>query len=75
MVAPIRQTVTIREDGKVEIVAPELRRGDIAEVTVMVGSSDPAAPANSRIEALNRLQTHLRLDRQTAQQWIDSVNE
>ena len=34
MAAPIRQTVTVRDDGSIEIRSPELRPGARAEVVV-----------------------------------------
>jgi hypothetical protein len=74
MVAPIRQTVTVREDGRVEIVAPELRSGDVAEVIVMV-RDHPTAGTASPLQVLDQLQKQVRLDRGVAEQWIDQVNE
>jgi hypothetical protein len=74
MVAAIRQTVTVREDGKVEVLAPELRTGDITEVIVLMPSSRVPSAA-SRLEALDRLQAELKLNQREAERWIQEVND
>ena len=74
MVAAIRQTVTIREDGRVEIRAPELRSGAVAEVIVLM-PQEPPAETPAALETLDRLQKSLRLDRNAAESWIRQVNE
>jgi len=72
MVAAIRQTVTVKEEGRVEIRSPELRTGAVAEVIVLV----PSVPANAvsgRLAALESLQQSLGLDRQSALNWTRLV--
>jgi hypothetical protein len=53
MSSTIRQTVTVRQGGVVEIRSPELREGDQAEVTVVVkpppnGKAQDSPPAGWR---------------------------
>ena len=74
MVAAIRQTVTVREDGKVEVLAPELRSGDVTEVIVLMPSSRERS-ASTPLEALARLQKAMKLDQQSAERWVQEVNE
>jgi hypothetical protein len=47
MSATIRQTVTVRPGGLVEVRSPELREGDRAEVTVVVNPPPGGAAQNS----------------------------
>ncbi len=45
MVAAIRQTVTVKPDGTIELRSPELRPGEQAEVIVLLEQAAPASPA------------------------------
>jgi hypothetical protein len=65
MSSTIRQTVTVRPGGLVEIRSPELREGDQAEVTVVVirppnGEPQAAPPGGWRryAGAVNRNDAH-----------------
>jgi hypothetical protein len=49
MPATIKQTVTVKPGGVVEIRSPELQEGDVAEVTVVVGQ--PPAPSELTSQA------------------------
>jgi hypothetical protein len=74
MVAPIRQIVTVGDDGLIEIRAAHLPPGSKAGVTVMP-VEPPQQTAHQTIEALNALQKSLNLDEKTANEWIESVRE
>jgi len=72
MVQALRQTVTIRQPGHLEISSPELRAGDVAEVIVLVQA--PPSAAIDPIAALDQLQRSMKLTPERAQEWIDEVN-
>jgi hypothetical protein len=59
MVAAIRQQVTVKADGMIEVRSPDLRAGDRAEVIVLVESSPSSRldPAESQA-AWDRLRRH-----------------
>jgi hypothetical protein len=59
MVAAIRQQVTVKADGVIEVRSPDLRAGDRAEVIVLVEPSPakPLDPAESEA-AWERLRRH-----------------
>jgi hypothetical protein len=74
MVAAIRQTVTIKDDGAIEVRSPELRAGEHAEVIVLL--NQPASAQGSSmtpLEALKALQESLNLTPEAAQKWIDEA--
>ena len=54
MPSTIRQTVTVRSGGVVEIHSPELREGDQAEVTVVVTRPTNAKAQDSQRGAWRR---------------------
>ena len=71
MVAAIRQSVTVGQDGRIEIRSPQLLPGTKAEVIVMVESAQAISPQ----AALDELQRSMRLNQETAQAWIDQVRD
>jgi hypothetical protein len=70
MVQALRQIVTVRKEGQLEIHAPELRAGAVAEVIVLV---EPVKPIDW-LAALDELQRSMGLTPQRAEQWIKQVN-
>jgi hypothetical protein len=69
MVQALRQTVTIRNAGHLEITSPELRAGAVAEVIVLV---EPA-PSSDPLAALDELQRSVNLTPQKVEEWISEV--
>jgi hypothetical protein len=74
MVAPIRQTVTVREDGSIEIRSPELRPGSRAEV-VVYQEADPQTSIAEKLAAWERIQKSLNLTEEQARAWIEESRE
>jgi hypothetical protein len=73
MVSAIRQTVTIRSAGRVEVLSPELLAGAKAEVIVLIDMGD-ARPAGSPLEALDALQASLGLTATAAADWTKQTS-
>lgn len=73
MVSAVRQIVRVQSDGRMEIIAPELRAGIVTEVIVLLPSeSTPATPAE-RIAALARLRDNMGLTTQAADSWVAEI--
>jgi hypothetical protein len=72
MSATIRQTVTIEEDGRVEIRSPQLHSGAVAEITVQIADS---LNPEERLAALNELRRRLALTPESTRAWMDQVRE
>ncbi len=78
MITAVRQTVTVKTDGHLEIDAPELRAGSVTEVIVLVpDGSDAAAKTGptpaERLAALHRLQQSLNLSDADVAKWQQEV--
>lgn len=73
MVAAIRQTVTIGQDGRIEVRSPELKEGERAEVIVLL-EEQPISIAR-KLAALDKLQKSLNLDEAKAAEWIRTARE
>ena len=76
MVAAIRQLITVGEDGRIEVRSSQLRHGDVAEVIVLLNSSEPEPEANQPhrlTAALDQLQQSLKLSATTAAAWTELV--
>jgi len=69
MVAPIKQIVTVGEDGRIELRASGFPAGTRAEVTV----TPVATGTEPTLEAFRTLQTALKLDQATAEAWAKEV--
>ena len=72
MNATIRQTVTVQEEGRIEICSPDLHPGSTAEVTVVV--AEPQTPSQ-RLALLDQFQKSLGLTQQKAEAWAKQVRE
>ena len=72
MNATIRQTVTVQEEGRIEIYSPDLHPGSTAEVTVVVAESQTPA---QRLALLDQFQKSLGLTQQKAEAWAKQVRE
>lgn len=73
MLAAIRQTLTVKGDGALEICSPELRAGDRADVVVFVSqrSQTPdTVAAMTPLQALHALQASMKLTPEAAEKWI-----
>jgi len=72
MVAAIRQTIKVEQDGRIEIRSPELQSGATAEVIVLVESGQRRSP----LDIFDELQQIMGLDHVSAQAWaIESRRE
>src|SRR5258708_4548490 len=73
MVAAVRQTVKVLSDGRIEIIAPELRAGTVTEVIVLLPpESTPSTPAE-RVAELARLRETIGLTPEAADNWAVEV--
>jgi hypothetical protein len=72
MVAAVKQLVTVEEDGRLELHSPELRRGTIAEVIVLIPEEGPRTCEQS-LAALESLQHSMALTPSAADEWINQV--
>jgi hypothetical protein len=71
MIGALRQVVDVEEDGKLEVRSPELRKGTVAEVIVLV-SSGPRSPA-AALAALEELKRAGTLDQAAAEKWMGEI--
>ncbi len=55
MVAAIRQTLTVKRDGVLEVRSQELKAGDRAEVILLLADATPARSMSSMIGAAKGL--------------------
>ena len=69
MVGAIKQLVTVREGGVVEVRSPELKASSQAEVIVLVQEESDRSGL-SPLAALDALQKNLRLTPEKAGEWI-----
>jgi hypothetical protein len=65
MVAAIRQTIKVEQDGRIEIRSPQLQTGATAEVIVLLDSRQGRSP----LVLLDNLQRIMGLDYASAQAW------
>jgi predicted nucleic acid-binding protein len=73
MVAAVRQIVTVQSDGRIEIIAPELRAGTVTEVIVLLPPESTMATPAERVAALARLRESIGLTAQAADVWVKEV--
>jgi hypothetical protein len=73
MVAAVRQMVKVEANGRIEILAPELRAGTLAEVIVLLPSEVSTDTPGDRIAALSRLRKSIGLSIQGADDWVRDV--
>lgn len=52
MTIALTRTVRVRADGVLEIRAPELKSGDVAEVIVLLESPEEKTKRQARVEAV-----------------------
>jgi hypothetical protein len=71
MVAAIRQTITVEQDGRLEVRSPQLHSGARAEVIVLLESVHARPP----LSLLDDLQQSLRLDPAAARAWAHQVQD
>ena len=71
--ASIRQNVTVKPGGLIEVRSPELKEGEQAEVIVLL-DKQPASIA-CRLAALDQLQKSLNLDHAMADAWIRAARQ
>ena len=65
MVSPIRQTVKVEHDGRIEIRSPHFQTGATAEVIVLLEPRQVRTP----LVLLDDLQRIMGLDQASAQAW------
>jgi hypothetical protein len=73
MVAAVRQVVKVECEGRIEIVAPELRAGTITEVIVLLPAEPKLTTPAERVAALTRLRDSIGLTTQAADDWVEGV--
>ena len=73
MVAAVRQIVKVQSDGRIEIIAPELRAGTVTEVIVLLPQEPTMATPAERVAALARLSDSIGLTAKAADNWTGEV--
>lgn len=73
MVIAVRQIVRVQSDGRMEIIAPELRAGTVTEVIVLLPSESPPATPAERLAALARLRDSIGLTTKAADHWVGEI--
>lgn len=73
MVAAVRQIVKVESDGRLEIIAPELRAGTVTEVIVLLPSDPTFATPAERVAALARLRDSIGMTAEAADDWAHEV--
>jgi hypothetical protein len=73
MVTAVRQIVRVQSDGRMEIIAPELRAGIVTEVIVLLPSESTAATPAERVAALARLRDSIGLTTKAADNWAGEI--
>jgi hypothetical protein len=73
MVAAVRQIVKVQSDGRIEIIAPELRAGTITEVIVLLPPEPSMATPAERVAALARLRDSIGLTATDADNWVGEI--
>jgi len=73
MVAAVRQIVKVLSDGRLEIVAPELRAGAVTEVIVLLPPDPAVSTPAERVAALARLRDSIGLTAEAADDWAQEV--
>jgi hypothetical protein len=69
MVAAIRQTIKVEQEGRIEIRSSELHSGTTAEVIVLVNSANGRSP----LSILDDLQRSFGLSAASAEVWAQEV--
>ncbi len=75
MVAAVKQLINVQEDGRIEVNSPELRRGTVAEVIVLLAAESPQKSSDASIDALDALQKSVALDAVAADEWKRRVRD
>ncbi|MGA2233614.1 MAG: hypothetical protein ABSH22_22125 [Tepidisphaeraceae bacterium] len=73
MVAAVRQIVTVKSDGRIEITAPELRAGTVTEVIVLLPADAISPTPVERVAALARLRESIGLTDVAADDWAGKL--
>ena len=73
MVAAVRQLVKVQSNGRIEIIAPELRAGTLTEVIVLLPPETTVATPAERVAALARLRDNIGLTAEAADRWAGEV--
>jgi hypothetical protein len=73
MVPAVRQIVKVQSDGRIEIIAPELRAGTVTEVIVLLPTEPSVATPVERVAALARLRDSIGLTAQAADNWVGEL--
>jgi putative heme iron utilization protein len=73
MVAAVRQIVKVQSNGRIEIIAPELRAGTVTEVIVLLPQEPMLATPAERVAALARLRDSIGLTTKAADDWVAEV--
>jgi hypothetical protein len=73
MVGAVRQIVKVQSNGRLEIIAPELRAGTVTEVIVLLPPDPSVAMPAERVAALARLRESIGLTTEAADAWTTEV--
>jgi hypothetical protein len=73
----VRQTVTVKADGRLEVVAAELRAGTVTEVIVLLPADavPPPSTVADRLAALHRLQQRMDLSSEDVERWQQQARD
>lgn len=79
MTTAVRQTVTVQADGRLEVIAPELREGTVTDVIVLLPTDAPAGAVvppltpEERVAEWDRLRAEVNITAEQAEQWIKEI--
>jgi hypothetical protein len=75
MVAAVRQIIKVEANGRIEILAPELRAGTMAEVIVLLPSVTQVSEPRDRVAALSNLRKSIGLSAAAADEWVRNIRD
>jgi hypothetical protein len=67
--------MTVENDGRLEIIAPELHAGATAEVIVLVTAGISQTSPADRVAALQTLRKAADVTPESAEEWITQIKE
>jgi len=73
MVAAVRQIVKVQSNGRIEIIAPELRAGTVTEVIVLLPPETAVLTPAERVASLAGLRESIGLTPKAADDWAEEV--
>jgi hypothetical protein len=73
MMTAVRQIVKVQTDGRIEILAPELRAGSEAEVIMLLPGETASQTPAERVAVLRALRKDLALTPEAAEKWKKQV--